>query len=130
MRIEPPQGMTRYLKAACAFVCFLVLASNIWTISRWNESRGVFDDICYLRQAHLFQRFGLAGFDTDMSRDDDGYLKAKLTQIAFAGCNDPKEAPCHNFMPATGKLVIQYPPGVGMVLAAFPADHQVVPMFM
>ena len=37
-------------------------------MSRWNESRGVYDDICYLRQAHLFQRFGLDGFDTDIVR--------------------------------------------------------------
>ena len=41
-------------------------------MSGWNEARGVFDDICYLRQAHLFQRFGLGGVDTDISRDDDG----------------------------------------------------------
>jgi hypothetical protein len=33
-------------------------------------------------------------------------------------------------MPATGKLVIQYPPGVGLVLALFPAGHQVAPMYM
>ena len=43
----------------------------------WNEARGVYDDVCYLRQAHLFQRFGLGGFDTDISRDDDGYLASE-----------------------------------------------------
>ena len=37
------------------------VASNIWTISRWSESRGVYDDVCYLRQAHLFKQFGLDG---------------------------------------------------------------------
>ena len=37
----------------------------------WTERTGVYDDICYLRQAHLFQRFGLGGFDTNISRDDD-----------------------------------------------------------
>ena len=45
-----------------------VLASNIFAISRWSESRGVYDDLCYLRQAHLFQRFGLAGFDTNIAQ--------------------------------------------------------------
>src|ERR1700753_3034371 len=113
MSIEPPQGTTRYLKAACAFVCFLVLASNIWTISRWNEARGVYDDVCYLRQAHLFQRFGLKGFDTDISRDDDGYFAGKLKEIGFASSGLP---PCHTPMPASGKLVIQYPPGTGFAL--------------
>src|SRR5262249_26302283 len=31
--------------------------------------------------------------------------------------------------PAMGKVVIQYPPGPGIVLALFPEGHQVVPMF-
>ena len=48
------------LKILCGFGFLVVLVSNIWSISRWIESRGVYDDICYLRQAHLFQRFGLA----------------------------------------------------------------------
>ena len=70
------------LKAICGLLCLLVLASNLWSMSRWNEARGVFDDVCYLRQAHLFQRFGLAGFDTDISRDDDHYLTSKLKESA------------------------------------------------
>ncbi len=118
------------LKTVFAVLCLVMLALQLRSMSGWGEDRAVYDDICYLRQAHLFQRFGLAGFDTDISRDDDGYLKTKLKAIGFPGWNDRKELPCHNFMPATGKLVIQYPPGVGMVLALFPAGHQVVPMFM
>jgi hypothetical protein len=129
MRIEPPQGTTRYLKAACAFVCFLVLASNIWTISRWNESRGVYDDICYLRQAHLFQRFGLDGLDTNILRDDDHYLSSKLKEIGFAAWNDPAAAPCHSVMPASQKRVMQYPPGTGFVMAIFPAGYQLIPLY-
>src|SRR3982751_6644077 len=93
-----------------------VLASNVWTISRWSESRGVYDDLCYLRQAHLFQRFGLAGFDTDISRDDDRYLVGKLKEIGFPTGDDASNAPCHTPMPSSGKLVIQYPPGTGAML--------------
>jgi hypothetical protein len=130
MSIEPPQGMTRYLKAACALVCFLVLASNIWTISRWNESRGVYDDICYLRQAHLFQRFGLDGLDTNIVRDDDHFLSAKLKEIGYAAWNDPAGAPCHNVMPTTQKRVLQYPPGTGFVMAMFPAGFQLIPLYV
>ena len=63
--------------------CLLLLASQVWSMLHWNEARGVYDDVCYLRQAHLFQRFGLGGFDTDISRDDDGYLAGKLKEIAF-----------------------------------------------
>ena len=51
----------KLVKMLCGFVFLVVLASNIWTISRWSESRGVYDDICYLRQAHLFKLFGLDG---------------------------------------------------------------------
>jgi hypothetical protein len=118
------------LKAIFALLCLAVLVSHLLAMSRWNEARGVYDDICYLRQAHLFQRFGLKGFDTDISRDDDGYLTAKLKEVGYPTWNDAATAPCHNPMPATKKLVIQYPPGVGMVLAVFPAGHQVAPMYM
>ena len=115
------------LKIICGLVCLLLLASQVWSMLHWNEARGVYDDVCYLRQAHLFQRFGLGGFDTDISRDDDGYLAGKLKEIAFPA-NEPP--PCHTPMPAANKLVIQYPPGTGMVLALFPQGHQVIPLFV
>jgi hypothetical protein len=118
------------LKAICGLLCALVLASNLWSMSRWNEARGVFDDVCYLRQAHLFQRFGLSGFDTDISRDDDHYLTSKLKEIGFPTWNDAMTAPCHNAMPAVKKFVIQYPPGTGLVMALFPQGHQVVPLYV
>jgi len=120
----------RSLKIACGIVCLLVLASNVWSMSRWNEARGVYDDLCYLRQAHLFQRFGLAGFDTDISRDDDHYLVGKLKQIGFPTRDDASNAPCHTPMPSSGRLVIQYPPGTGAVLALFPEGHQVIPLYV
>ena len=118
------------LKLLCGFVCLLVLASNVWSMQRWNEARGVFDDVCYLRQAHLFQRFGLGGFDTHLSKDDDQYLASKLKEIGYPTWNDITTAPCHTPMPALGKRVIQYPPGTGLVLALFPQGHQVVPLYV
>ena len=117
-----------YLKVLCGFACFLILASNVWSMSRWSEARGVYDDVCYLRQAHLFQRFGLGGLDTDISRDDDRYLSAKLKEIGFPTWSDTATAPCHTPMPATKKLVMQYPPGTGLVLALFPQGFQVIPL--
>ena len=120
----------RYLKLACGLLCLLVVASNIRSISRWSEARGVYDDICYLRQAHLFQQFGLGGLDTDISRDDDHYLASKLKEIGFPTWSDPATSPCHNFMPATKKLVMQYPPGTGFVLALFPPGFQVIPLYV
>lgn len=120
----------QYLKVACGFICFLVLASNLWSMSRWSESRGVYDDICYLRQAHLFQRFGLGGLDTNIARDDDHYLSSKFKESGYAFPNDRGEAPCHPLMPATQRRVIQYPPGTGFVLALFPQGHQVIPLYV
>ena len=120
----------KYLRAVCGFVLFAVLASNVWSMSRWSESRGVYDDICYLRQAHLFQRFGLGGFDTNISRDDDHYLSAKLKEMGFASWNDPATAPCHTLMSESGKRVMQYPPGTGLALALFPEGFQVIPLYV
>src|ERR1700742_4845304 len=129
MNIEPAPPAIRIWKAVSAFVCLVILASNIWTISHWNESRGVYDDICYLRQAHLFQRFGLDGLDTNILRDDDHYLSSKLKEIGFAAWNDPAAAPCHSLMPTLQKRVMQYPPGTGFVMAIFPAGFQLIPLY-
>ena len=125
-----PDKTMHYLKVVCGFACFLILASNVWSMSRWSEARGVYDDVCYLRQAHLFQRFGLGGLDTDISRDDDRYLAAKLKEIGFATWSDTGTAPCHTPMAATKKLVMQYPPGTGFVLALFPQGFQVIPLYV
>jgi len=125
-----PDKTMHYLNVACGFACFLVLASNVWSMSHWSEARGVYDDICYLRQAHLFQRFGLGGLDTDISRDDDRYLAAKLKEIGFPTWRDTATAPCHTPMPATKKLVMQYPLGTGFVLALFPQGFQVIPLYV
>jgi len=73
----------KFLKILCAMGFLVVLGSNIWSISGWTETRGVYDDVCYLRQAHLFERFGFGGLDTDVARDDDGYLARKLKEIDF-----------------------------------------------
>ncbi len=119
-----------YLKVACGLVSLLLLASNVWSISRWSESRGVYDDVCYLRQAHLFKRFGMGGLDTNIARDDDHYLSSKFKEAGHAFPNERGEAPCHPLMPATQKRVIQYPPGTGFVLALFPERFQVIPMYI
>lgn len=116
-------------KLAFGLICLAILASNIATMSRWSEARGVYDDICYLRQAHLFQRFGAGGLDTNAVRDDDRYFEGKLKEIAFAEWKDPIRWPCHNPMPG-GKVVLQYPPGTGFLLALFPKGHQVVPLYI
>ena len=41
-----------------------------------------------------------------------------------------KRAPCHTFIPAAGKYVLQYPPGTGFVLSLFPAGFQAIPLYV
>jgi hypothetical protein len=120
----------KLFRLLCSLGLLAVLASNVLNISRWSESRGVYDDICYLRQAHLFERFGLRGIDTNVAFDDDDYLKNGLKAIGFAEWHDVKRAPCHPFIPASGKHVLQYPPGTGFVLSLFPAGFQAVPLYV
>jgi len=119
----------RYLRVACSLLCLVVLASNLWTMRNWTERTGVYDDLCYLRQAHLFQRFGLGGLDTDIARDDDQYFATLEREIGHPSWNDPAHPACHNPMKATGKIVIQYPPGTGFLMAIFPSGFQRVPLY-
>src|ERR1700743_1087151 len=128
--MDAQRSTMRSWKVACGLICFLILLSNIWTISHWNEARGVYDDVCYLRQAHLFQKFGLDGLNTDIARDDDHYLSSKLEAICCPAWDDPAAAPCHSLMPATGRRVMQYPPGTGFLLALFPEGFQVIPLYV
>src|SRR3954471_16079498 len=92
-----------------------VLASNVWTISRWNEARGVYDDLCYLRQAHLFQRFGIDGLRTDIARDDDAFAQKKFREIGYPEWEKPHRIPCHTRI--GNAHVLQYPPGTGFLLS-------------
>jgi hypothetical protein len=114
-------------KIVCSILCLMVLAANFWTMRNWTERTGVYDDICYLRQAHLFQRFGLAGLDTDINRDDDGYFANLEREIGYAGWADPTLAPGHTVIGT--RRVIQYPPGTGFAMAMFPAGFQRVPLY-
>jgi hypothetical protein len=120
----------KYLKVLCGVGFLVALVSNVWSISGWTEIRGVYDDICYLRQAHLFQKSGLRGLDTNIALEDDNYLSNKLREIDFPTWSDPATAPCHTLMPTTKKLVMQYPPGTGFVLALFPEGFQVIPLYV
>jgi hypothetical protein len=122
----------KFLKILCAIGFLVVLASNIWSISGWIEARGVYDDICYLRQAHLFDRFGLRGIDTNIDFDDDHYLrnKLKLKEIDFPEWNDVKRTPCHTWIAGAEKYVLQYPPGTGFILSLFPAGFRVIPLYI
>jgi hypothetical protein len=117
-------------KTLAMLLCLGIVVSNFLSMSRWTEDRNVYDDACYLRQAHLFQRFGLDGLDTRLARDDDGYMVGKMRKFPnWDQLRQSKDTPCHTLIPASNKQVLQYPPGTGLVLALFPEGHQVVPLY-
>jgi hypothetical protein len=95
----------------------------------WSERRGVSDDLCYLRQAHLFKKHGLKGLHTDLRLETDGYFKSLVADVRQPEWDAPQQAICHVDM-AAGKRVLQYPPGVGAFLSLFPERHQVVPLYI
>jgi hypothetical protein len=104
-----------------------IVFSNFWSMRTWTERTGVYDDICYLRQAHLFQRFGASGIDTNLDRDDDGYFANLAREIGYAEWNIPSRLPCHTHIGE--KRVIQYPPGTGFALSIFPEGIQRVSLY-
>ena len=117
-------------KTLATLLCLGIVISNFFSMSRWSEDRNVYDDACYLRQAHLFQRFGLDGLDTRLARDDDGYMVGKLRKFPnWEQLSKSSDTPCHTLIPASNKQVLQYPPGTGLVLALFPAGYQVIPLY-
>jgi hypothetical protein len=109
--------------------CLAIVASNLWSMSGWSERRGAADDLCYLRQAHLFQTQGVGGLNTDIAHETDGYFKRLVTEAGHPEWNVAGFANCHPKVAATGKIVLQYPPGVGFLLALFPEGHQVATLY-
>ena len=113
-----------------AILCAAVAASVFWSAAHWSERRGVFDDIGYLRQAHLFQRFGLGGFDTDIRRDDDHFFSDAAAEVSALVWNDPNRPITHTFIPQRDTWVLQYPTGTGALLAVFPEGRQVAGLYI
>ena len=119
------------LRLAFGTVCLLLAGGVVWSATHWSERRGVFDDIGYLRQAHLFQRFGFAGLNTDIKLDDDHFFRDAAAEIRHIAPSDPS-APAafmHTFIPKTGVWVLQYPPGTGALLALFAEGHQAAGLY-
>lgn len=103
----------------------VIVCSNFISMRNWSERRGVSDDLCYLRQAHLFQKHGIRGIDTDLAGDTDNYFKSITADAGHPEWGTSNNAICHVEKAATNKYVLQYPPGTGFLLALFPEGKQV-----
>jgi 4-amino-4-deoxy-L-arabinose transferase-like glycosyltransferase len=65
-----------------------------------------------------------------LALETDGYFRRMLTDVGHPEWSTSVETVCHVNMAKTGKRALQYPPGVGAVLAMFPEGHQVVPLYV
>jgi hypothetical protein len=110
------------LLGSFGLLCFLVPV--LLHLGQFDDLPTTRDDMCYLRQAHLFQRFGFGGIDTDIRLDDDGYFAGLLVAQGATG------VPCHHTVPRTGKVSMQYPPGTGFALSLFPEGVRIAALLV
>ena len=86
------------------------------------------DAFGYMRQAELIRAHGLqSGLDTQLAAPEADFLK-KIGREINPNPRTWSEmiAPhCHHYRPATDKIIMQYPPGTGMVLALMP-EHKML----
>lgn len=118
------------LRLACGALCVLLACGVFWSAAHWGERRGVFDDLGYLRQAHLFKRFGIAGLNTDIRRDDDHFFRNAVLSIQHLAWSDPDRPITHTFIADNNTWVLQYPPGTGALLALFPEGRQAAGLYI
>jgi hypothetical protein len=89
-------GIIRFVMLAIVSAIYLNVA---FSHTRLEEDRGVYDNICYLRQAHLFRTNGLlGGLDTNLP--GARYVARKVEQSGLAD-QFATAAPCHGYMPIT-----------------------------
>src|SRR5262245_19341375 len=107
-------------------VPFAVYVPVVTSMTKWNESRMVSDDFCYLRQAQLFQSNGIGGgLDTNLDNELVRYLVGKSNELGLGPSADFANLPCHRVIEATNKRSMQYPPGTGFLLSLFSEGLQV-----
>lgn len=113
-------------KAAALALVLVVLWLALAAIPSDAELPVGCDDFGYQRQAQLFRERGLAGFDTQLSSPAARRLLAMMRDSgAPASAWYQAVAPhCHHYKPATGVVVLQYPPGTGAVMAVLPRAGQ------
>jgi hypothetical protein len=82
------------------------------------------DDFGYQRQAALFRENNLGGFDTRIETPSS----RRLIEVAKATGEDVRSwyqaiAPhCHHYRAAMDRVILQYPPGTGLLMVPFPQD--------
>jgi len=106
-------------KVLATIACAVILLLQLVAMSKWPNIRGIHDDLCYLRQAHLFQTLGVHGLNTDITLDTDNYFRDLIKPVV------PDGTPvCHPSSNPNGHRVLQFPPGPGFLLSLFPDGNR------
>jgi hypothetical protein len=82
------------------------------------------DEFGYQRQAALFRENGLGGFDTRLETPNSRRLIeiGKATSEVTAQWYQAVAPHCHHYRPEVDRVILQYPPGTGMLMALLPED--------
>jgi hypothetical protein len=80
------------------------------------------DRFGYERQAALFRAHGLAGLDTRLETPNARRLieAMRASGRPVASWFQAVAPHCHHYKPAVDRVVLQYPPGTGFLMLAFP----------
>lgn len=81
------------------------------------------DAFGYARQAELFRTEGLPrGLDTRIDAPEARFLIAAAQSITSdsAEWSEAVAPHCHHYNSATGRIILEYPPGTGLILSIFP----------
>ncbi len=113
-------------RVAALVLLVLVMLGNVWMLSMRAEVPAGCDDFGYMRQAELFRDKGLDGFDTRLTTPAAEQL-FKLMRDSGVPAEQWYQAVaphCHHYRADTGKVILQYPPGTGALMALFPEERQ------
>lgn len=124
MDFGPSPLPDRSQHARVAIVALVLWISLILCLRHQHDLEPNFcDPFGYARQAELFREHGLwKGLDTAIDTPQSRWLvdEAKEALPGSTAWFDPVAPLCHHYEPHTGKIILQYPPGTGMLLALFP----------
>jgi hypothetical protein len=126
-------GARRRLLALHGLMLLCMIVSSVMAFRAAGRMKGFIeqpvgcDDFGYLRQARLFREHGLLrGLDTSIADPTSQRLLAVLKSSGMPQTtwNEYVAPPCHHYKPQVDKVVLQYPPGTGLVLSLFPEGTQ------
>ena len=119
------QTLSRDYQAANIIMILLVMMTAIiWGThaKRYLVPTGC-DNFGYARQAQLFREHGLIGGLNTSIDEPQAKLLIMLSEQVFSSSqawSEPIAPHCHHYNSRSRKIILQYPPGTGLLLSLFP----------